>query len=124
MLRARTAVLLLSVGILTHPALAQKRMSASEAKDHVGELATVCGDVASTHYAPSTKGQPTFLNLDKPYPNPVFTILIWGSNRSKFGTPENEFKGKRVCATGKITEYRGAPEIVAIDPTQIKLDSR
>jgi hypothetical protein len=45
-------------------------MSATEAKDYVGEVATVRGEVASTHYAPSTKGQPTFLNLDNPYPNP------------------------------------------------------
>jgi endonuclease G len=124
MLKVPTAVLLLSMGLLTHPALAQKRISASDAKDHVGELATVCGDVASTHYAPSTKGQPTFLNLDKTYPNPIFTILIWGSNRGKFGAPENEYKGKRVCVTGKITEYRGAPEVIASDPGQIKLDSR
>jgi hypothetical protein len=124
MLRVRIAVLLLSAGFLAHPALAQKRISPGEAKDHVGEVATVCGDVASTHYAPSTKGQPTFLNLDKPYPNPIFTLLIWGSDRSKFGAPENEYKGKRVCVTGKITEYRGSPEIVADSPAQIKLDSR
>ena len=124
MLKVRAVVLLLSVGMLTHPALAQKRMSASEAKDHVGEVAMVCGEVASTHYAASTKGQPTFLNLDKPYPNPIFTVLIWGSNRSKFGTPESDYRGKRVCATGKITEYRGGPEIVADKPDQIKLDSQ
>jgi DNA/RNA endonuclease YhcR with UshA esterase domain len=111
---------MLLLAALPQPALGQKKLSTSEAKDHVGEVATVCGEVASTHYAPSTKGQPTFLNLDKPYPNPVFTILIWGSNRGKFGTPENEFKGKRVCATGKITEYRGTPEIVAESPGQIK----
>ena len=116
-------ILLLSLAVLVRPALAQKRVSASEAKDHVGEVATVCGEVASTHYASSTKGQPTFINLDKPYPNPIFTILIWGGNRGKFGAPENEFRGKRVCVTGKITEYRGAPEIVAESPKQIKLDS-
>jgi hypothetical protein len=124
MLKVRAVVLLLSVGMLTHPALAQKRMSASEAKDHVGEMATVCGDVVSSHYAPSTKGQPTFLNLDKPYPNPVFTVLIWGTSRAKFGTPESDYRRKHVCATGRITEYRGAPEIVADNPGQIKLDSR
>jgi len=54
------------------PALAQKKYSASEAKEHFGESATVCGDVVSTRYAASTKGQPTFLNLDKPYPNQGF----------------------------------------------------
>ena len=124
MLKVRTAVLLLSVGMLTQPVFAQKRVSATEAKDHIGEVATVCGEVVSTHYAASTKGQPTFLNLDKPYPNPFFTVVIWGSNRNTFGTPENDYKGKRTCATGKITEYRGGPEIVADKPDQIKLDSR
>ena|ERR1700730_10163621 len=123
MRNVRFIVLLFSLAALAQPAPGQKKLSTTEAKDHVGEIATVCGDVASTHYAPSTKGQPTFLNLDKPYPNPVFTILIWGSNRSKFGTPENDYKGKHVCATGKITEYRGAPEIVAESPGQLKLDS-
>jgi DNA/RNA endonuclease YhcR with UshA esterase domain len=98
-------------------------MSATEAKDHVGETATVCGSVVSTRYAASTKGQPTFLNLDNPYPSRIFTILIWGSNRSKFGTPESDYKGKRICVTGKITEYRGVPEIIADDPGQIAIET-
>jgi hypothetical protein len=75
------------------PAPQHQKLSASEAKDHIGETATVCGDVVSTRYAASTKGQPTFLNLDKPYPNQIFTVLIWGSNRSKFGTPEVTTRG-------------------------------
>jgi hypothetical protein len=49
----------------------------------------------------------------------VFTVLIWGENRSKFGTPESEYKGERICVTGKITEYGKVPEIVADDPGQI-----
>jgi hypothetical protein len=39
-------------------------------------------------YAERTRGRPTFLNLDKPYPEQVFTILIWGESRAKFGAPE------------------------------------
>ena len=101
----------------------QRKLSASDAKDHIGETATVCGTVASTRYAPSSKGQPTFLNLDEPYPRQIFTILIWGSNRSKFGAPDVDYRNKQVCATGKITEYRGTPEIVADDPGQIKIAS-
>ncbi len=108
--------------LFTAPLFSQKKLSASEAKDHIGETATVCGDVVSTRYAASTKGQPTFLNLNKPYPNQIFTVLIWGINRSKFGTPEIDYKGKHVCVTGKITEYRGAPEIVASDPHQLKVE--
>jgi hypothetical protein len=97
------------------------KITAIEAKDHVGEQATVCGKVASTRYAATTRGKPTFLNLDKPYPNQIFTLLIWGENREKFGMPEEKYRDKQVCVTGKITEYRGAPEIVVSDPQNIDL---
>jgi DNA/RNA endonuclease YhcR with UshA esterase domain len=109
-------------GSLSLIALAQKRLSAAQAKEHFGENATVCGEVVSTRYAASTKGQPTFLNLDKPYPNQVFTVVIWGDNRSKFGKPEDDYKGKRICVSGKITAYAGLPEIVADDPKQITVE--
>src|SRR5271169_5047290 len=78
------------VGSLALAALAQKKLTAAEAKEHFGDNATVCGEVVSTRYAASSKGQPTFLNLDKPYPNQIFTVVIWGSNRSKFKTPEED----------------------------------
>jgi hypothetical protein len=98
-----------------------KKITATEAKDHIGDRATVCGKVVSTHYAKSSKGEPTFLNLDEPYPKEVFTILIWGSDREKFGSPELEYKGLRVCTTGKITSYRGVPEIITTERGQIEI---
>lgn len=66
-------------------------ISAAEAKNHIGEKAAVCGNVVSTHYAARSKGNPTFLNLDEPYPRQIFTILIWGSDRPKFGDPEAKY---------------------------------
>jgi hypothetical protein len=98
------------------------KITPREAKNHAGELATVCGKVASTHYASSTKGQPTFINLDEPYPREIFTALIWGSDRAKFGNPELKYRDKQVCITGKISSYRGVPEIIVSEPTQIKPD--
>ena len=75
------------------------------------------GVVASATYATRVKGQPTFLNLDKSYPDAIFTILIWGSDRGKFAAPpEKAFMGKTVRVTGEITAYRGTPEIVVHDP--------
>jgi hypothetical protein len=74
-----------------------KTLTAAEAKDHIGELNVVCGKVASTRYAATTRGKPTFLNLDNPYPSQVFTILIWGENREKFGAPEEKYRKKQVC---------------------------
>jgi hypothetical protein len=124
-MRTTRALFWLLIGsVLVSPIQAQKKLTASEAKEHFGETATVCGAVVSTRYADSTKGQPTFLNLDKPFPNQVFTIVIWGDNRSKFGKPENDYNGKRVCVTGKITAYAGLPEIVAEDPKQLSIDTK
>jgi hypothetical protein len=114
-LRLVAAVILLC----TLPVLAENTYTADQAKSHVGEKATVCGMVASAHFAASSKGQPTFLNLDKPYPNQIFTILIWGSDRAKFGNPERDYARKNICITGTIQEFRGSAEIIARSPDQI-----
>ena len=98
-----------------------KKWTAAEAKDHIGDKATVCGKVATTRYAATTRGKPTFLNLDKPYPSQVFTVLIWGENRTNFGAPEEQYREKQICVTGTITEYRKAPEIVVNDPQSIEV---
>lgn len=113
------ALTLLLASALLISAYADQKLTAAEAKQHIGEIATVCGVVADARYAEKTKGSPTFLNLDKAYPNAIFTAVIWGSDRAKFGKPEVEFKGKRICVTGKIEEYRGAPEMALTDPKQI-----
>ena len=79
---------LLAFAALLGTALASQSLTPAEARNHISETATVCGKVASTHYAPRSHGQPTFINLDKPYPNSPFTVVIWGFDREKFGTPE------------------------------------
>lgn len=108
--------------VLVAPLLASAQkthLTARDAKTHVGETQTVCGKVVSTRFASGSKGQPTFLNLDEPYPNEIFTILIWGDDRARFGAPETVYRDANVCVTGKITTYRGTPEIVATEPSQI-----
>jgi hypothetical protein len=109
--------------LLADPALhAQtKKFTTTEVKDHIGDRATVCAKVVSTHHAKSSKGEPTFLNLDEPYPKEVFTILIWGSDREKFGTTEDEYKGLRVRVTGKTTSLRDQLEVVAFERGQIEI---
>lgn len=97
-------------------------ITAAEARNYVGEVKTVCGFVASTKYAKNSKGKPTFLNIDKPYPNQIFTVLIWDDDRNKFpGEPEKYYSGKTVCVTGQIIVYRGIPEIILRDPSQIRI---
>jgi hypothetical protein len=96
-------------------------ITAGEAKYHVGEKITVCGKVVGIHFVSSGKGQPTFIHFDEQYPNQIFTVLIWGADRPKFGRPEETYLDKNVCVTGKITIYLRIPEIVATNPSQIRL---
>ena len=67
-----------------------------------------------------SKQHPTFLNFDKPYPNHTFVVVIWGSDGAKSpATLECYYKGKRVCAAGKVESYQGKPEIVARMASQL-----
>lgn len=115
-MKASRLLVLLLFAIAVAPTSAQT-ISAADAKSHIGEHATVCGKVASERTATSSRGQPTFINLDAAYPNQIFTILIWGEDRQNVGALPSE--GSRVCATGVIQEYRGVPEIVVRSSGQL-----
>ena len=125
-----SAALLLIAAILLSPAPAiardapPPRIAAGEAEQHIGEVAEVCGRVASAAHFASVKGRPTFLNLERPYPDQLFTIVIWESARALFDTPpERLFDGRSVCVTGRVETYRGKPQIVVEDPGQIVAES-
>ncbi|MGA9112012.1 MAG: hypothetical protein WB290_17150 [Smithella sp.] len=112
--------LILSILLAASVAFSADTISPEDAINHIGQQATVCGNVASTHFSSRSKGQPAFINLNRPYPKQIFTVLIWGSDRSKFpGAPENYYSNKRICVSGKIKEFRGAPEIVVKNANQI-----
>lgn len=97
-------------------------ISASDAMKHIGSRKIVCGAVKSENYAKSSRGQPTFLNLDKSFPNQIFTVIIWGSNRGNFPRgPESLCRGKNICATGLIESFRGLPQIEATSSNQIQI---
>ena len=68
-----------------------------------------------------SRGEPTFINLDKPYPNQTFTIVIFGSDLPNFENPQQKYGGKRVCVTGTIKVFKDVPEIVAHDPAAIEV---
>ena len=99
-------------------------ITSERAGKYIGKTKTVCGMVASSFYDQKNAGQPTFLNLDRPFPDHYFTVVIWGLERPKFSEPpEKTFQGKRVCATGEITTHDGKPQIAVHEPSQITIES-
>jgi DNA/RNA endonuclease YhcR with UshA esterase domain len=101
-------------------ASAQTQIPAKEASKHINETVTVTGKVFNGKLIASNNM--TLLDINGFNPNQDLTVMIEGTNRTKFqNKPEEELKGKEVTITGKIIDYKGKPEIVVTDPDQIKV---
>ena len=99
---------------------AQKVISASDAAKHINEKVKICEKVFSTQLI--TPANMTFLDLGAFHPNQMLTVVIKGEDRSKFkDAPDEYFKGRNICVTGTLIDYKGKPEIVVSDPSQIKV---
>ena len=101
------------------------RINPADAKNHIGETATVCGKVVDTKvpkYGIAGHGKPVSFDLDRPEPNPVFYFIAFGAQPSDPQEAVAAYNGKRVCVTGKITTVPagGPPFIMAADRSQIK----
>jgi hypothetical protein len=96
----------------------------AEAKNHVGEVAIVCGKVVDfkvNKYGIANRGVPVMLDLDQPEPNPVFFVVTFGSKAGGSDEIKAAYKDKNICATGKITLASGKPYIMSADGTNIKV---
>lgn len=79
----------------------------------------ICGTVVSTHK--SKKGH-IFINMDKSFPNQIFTATIWKSNVVNFSyEPEKFLMNKKLCIRGKVKDYEGVPSIYPENEKAIKI---
>lgn len=100
------------VGVLLAIALIPLKaqtIPSADAKNHIGEKATVCGMVAGKHVAAQSQGTPTFIDLDKPSPNQTFTVVVWERDKETVGLLPSS---GQLCVAGTITQYHGGAEIV------------
>ncbi len=105
------------------PATPSVSITAHEANGHIGKTAEVCGLVASASFLRQVRGSPTFLNFEKPYPDQVFTVVIWGDNRSAWDQPpERLYDQKRICVLGRISSHDGLPQIIVRNPGNIRME--
>lgn len=98
------------------------KINTLQAAENIGKDACVCGKVVSTKYSENGKTNPTYINLDKKYPEQVFTVMIFGNDRKNFSyKPEEFLQGKIICVKGKVGEFKGIPQIVANKEKQIEI---
>ena len=99
--------------------LPRNTFNSVQAQYYVGknEAVQICGTVVSTKL--SSKGN-IFLNLDKKFPNQVFSISIFKDNITNFSYNLTTFlAGKSICVTGKITSFNGTPTMNIINEKAI-----
>ena len=96
------------------------RIGTLQATNYYDQTMIVTGKVVQVTIRPSV----TFLNLDKPFPNSPFAIVIIHGKSTYYGDA-NALKGKSVEIRGKIKNYKDKPEI-ALDSTNqlIVLDAK
>lgn len=95
-------------------------MKLTELKDHIGDSVIIEGRVNSIQYLREVERSPTYLYIGSAHPKQKLTVVIFGSNRTKFTVvPEDAFKNKTLRVTGKISDNGGKLQMVVSDPAQI-----
>jgi len=88
--------------------------TATEAAKHIGELATVTGQISGVYQ--SQHGD-LLLVMGGKFPNQIFTVGIPAKSAWNFSDHRKDY-GQMVAVFGKITLYMGKPEITVWTRTQ------
>ncbi|MEI9809823.1 MAG: hypothetical protein WDO16_19260 [Bacteroidota bacterium] len=117
MKKALTTAIAVLVNIIV---FSQQEIKLEELKNHIGDSVKVCTKIYGGIYLDRTKGTPTFLNACGSYPDNPLTLVIWADVRAAFGNkPEEFYKDKQVCITGKVELYKEKPQIVIHSQNQL-----
>lgn len=91
----------------------------TEAVNHIGERATVCGDV---HGITQRPGQGTYLSFGRTYPNQVFAVIIADDDSSSFPADvQNAYGDRKVCVSGLIEGKGRSAEMTVRTGAQVAL---
>jgi len=108
----KTKIILLTLVLLC--GCSRSGIPASEAKNHIGERATVYGKV---YQSKLTRTGTAMLDIGGAYPNEQFSVVEFRADRDYHELAKLE--GETISVTGTIKDYRGKPEIVIASPEEI-----
>ena len=82
-----------------------------QAADHIGQSAAVLGPIMKVTYKPSSRGQPTWIDLGASFPSKRrLGLVVWGEHRPAFASLlAQPLEGRTVCVIGRIEQYKGVP---------------
>lgn len=102
-------ILFLFIAFATFKSFAQDTIPSIQAKNHIGELFCVTGKVASVKLASDGKTT-NYINIDKAFPDAVFTIVITNEYLETLKINIEDLKDKTIFVYGKISTYKNDPK--------------
>jgi DNA/RNA endonuclease YhcR with UshA esterase domain len=101
---------------IRHEPVPEKTITALEAGDNVGKVVIVKGFVAEVHKTENVE----YLNFVEKFPNNPFSGVIFKDQFDEFGDI-NIYSNKEVELTGRISTFKGKPQIILDSKSQIKV---
>lgn len=87
----------------------QDTITTAKVKEYMDKEVCVMGKVVSFKLAAEGKNT-NYINIDKPYPESVFTVVISNSYLVKLNIKIEDLKDATIYIKGKITTYKNDPK--------------
>jgi len=101
---------------------AQDTITTARIKDYIGKEVWVKGSIASVKLA-TTENNVNYINVDKAFPNNVFTVVITDKYLQRLKLKLEKSEGNKIFVKGTITVHgkdkNETPQI--FNPTQIQI---
>lgn len=100
----------------------QDTITTVKVKDYMDKEVCVLGKVVSFKLASEGK-YTNYINIDKPYPESIFTVVITNNYLEKLNIKIEDLKDKTIYVKGKITIYKNDPKQIPqiFNPTSISI---
>ena len=87
----------------------QDTITTAKVQDYMDKEVCVIGKVVSFKLASEGKNT-NYINIDKPYPESVFSVVISNLYLEKLNIKIEDLKDKTIYIKGKITTYKNDPK--------------
>ena len=87
----------------------QDTITTAKVNEYMDKEVCVSGKVVSFKLASEGKFT-NYINIDKPYPNSVFTVVITNNHLEKLNIKIEDLLDKNIYVKGKITTYKNDPK--------------
>ena len=111
------SILLFALIVTGQQVFCQTRIAAADASKHIGDSVSIEDKIYSAKVFDNGM---TLLNVGGKFPNHLLVLMIQPKVKALFTFKPEEQLNRWVRMVGKITDYKGKPQIVISDPKQFE----